>query len=680
MVFYALELLGSMPPGSARRQLLALPVAAISMDMVLDGFREIFDGRDVMETACALLDHSAARACAGRSRDAGVFYTPMPVARYICRRAIGSYLLHGIRGRADDTYASAEEAAIGLSGSELSSLYNDLKSIRVLDSSCGSGVFLQAALEELCRLRAMLLEHIGDPVEPDVKKDIVENNLYGMDVERYSVDVAALRFRLLLSGPDLPETIKYNLTCENALFSSETGLFDVIVGNPPYMRVKSMFSDSLEGAKKKKDFADVVRASLLYRYQEGNLNLYKLFVERNLAFLKHEGSMGLIIPSSFLNEATSGKLRKHLFDTCRMEEVVEIPELSRIFRGVNQATAILIFNMSHAGGGSFKLRLGAGAGDLGATDGSISITYKELEKLTSGRMEIPLLRKPSLEWDMITRLKSIPPFKGGGGVPPVGEIYVGHIDETINKEYVTEVPTGDIFVKGIHLKEYSVDLSSGGRQPRWVKKAEFIRSRPSALSVIGQWRIIGRNTQNKACARRLKFALLPPGYVCGNSVKQIILTDKSIGPLYLLGLLNSSVLNWYFELFCSQNNIRNYNIEALPIVRAPGDVQETFVRVVRLIMNSVGEAREFLDMALMDSMAYELYFKDHAGLISAIGGLHGYGDGEFIHQAMSDEAILQKISDLMREEPFKLIREAMFKPRAARSGRFGHIKKAKNYI
>ncbi|HTX43470.1 MAG TPA: TaqI-like C-terminal specificity domain-containing protein, partial [Methanocella sp.] len=254
-------------------------------------------------------------------------------------------------------------------------------------------------------------------------------------------------------------------------------------------------------------------------------------------------------------------------------------------------------------------------------------------------------------------------FKGGNGVPPVGEIYVGHVDETINREYITESPTGDIFVKGVHLREYSVDLSPGGRQPRWVRKADFIRSRPSASSVIGQWRIIGRNTQNKACARRLKFALLPPGFVCGNSIKQIILADKSLEPLYLLGLLNSSVLNWHFELFCSQNNIRNYNIEALPIVRAPKDVQDAFARVAGLIMGSTGEVREFLDMRLMDTMAYELFFKPTTDLIMAIGGMRGYGDSEIIRYAMSDEAILHKIGDLLGEEPFQLMREAALKPR-----------------
>jgi len=247
---------------------------------------------------------------------------------------------------------------------------------------------------------------------------------------------------------------------------------------------------------------------------------------------------------------------------------VEIPELSRIFPGVNQATAIVILKKSKVLHGRFKLRLGAGGDSLETGNSSVAISCDELAAFTDGRMEVPLLAEPSAEWEMMCRLKGIPTFGGGNGIPPVGEISVGNVDETFDKAYISEEPTGHILIKGIHLKEYYVDLSPGGMQPRWVKKDEFLRKRPSAARMAGLQRIIGRNTQNKACSRRLKFALLPPGYLCSNSIKQIVITDPLIDPYYLLGILNSSTLNWYFELFCSQNNIRNYRIEALPVVRA----------------------------------------------------------------------------------------------------------------
>jgi|GEM_PF-6010199 len=669
MAAYALEKLGAGTDTSFRSghaEILLPPDVTASLH---DSLRDIFNGRDTVQTACALLDSSAGLIHGDRTRDAGVHYTPMPVARYICRQAIGSYLLHRMDRETGNSYAGVEELVNNSGIDDLYHLYFDiLKSIKIFDSSCGSGIFLEAALDELYGLRTTVLKHAGNfksgvfdhersLAEFQIKADIVENNLYGMDVEPYSIEVAKLRLRLLAACPKMP---KLNLISDNALFARypAAGYIDVIVGNPPYMRVKSMFSDTekQESIKMKNHMARKIRSSRLYKYQEGNLNLYKLFLERNLSFLKAGGSMGLIIPSSFLNEATSEKLRKHVFDICNMDEIVEIPEISRIFPGVNQATAILVLNKSHAHGVTFKLKLGAGIGDLEHGNSSISIGYQELEALTDGRMEVPLLREPSLEWDMMKRLKAMPSFKGGKGTPPVGEISVGQVDETIDKEYISESPTGDIFIKGIHLKEYKVDLSPGGKQPRWVKKTEFIKARPSALAVIDQWRIVGRNTQNKACARRLKFAMLPPGYVCGNSIKQIIVTDENIEPLYLLGLLNSSVLNWCFELFCSQNNIRNYNIEALPIARAPQNVQALFARIARLIVDSTDNVRLFLDQAVMDSLVFELYFLDDACILHELLPLQKLNDADFIRHVTGDAAIAQKLRDIMADERFGLIR------------------------
>ncbi|BAI61626.1 conserved hypothetical protein [Methanocella paludicola SANAE] len=553
------------------------------MDLLPGLLEDVKAGKVSAEAACARLDAFIACHYGGLSRDAGVVYTPLPVARYICRQAIDPYLATG----------------------------NSIENIRVFDSSCGTGIFLQAALEELYRLRA----EKSDLSEYELKKQIIEKCLFGMDIDQYSADAAFLRLNMLLPSNG-EKQIKVNVACDNALFATGVGTFDVIVGNPPYMRIKSMSGDL------KTSLPEKVKASRLYNYQEGNLNLYKLFIERNLGFLKESGRMGLIIPSSFLNEATSEKLRKHIFDTCSLEEVVEIPERSRIFPGVNQATAIIVLKKSKASHGRLWLRLGADGDTLGTGNSPIAIAYAELAEFTDGRMEVPLLTDPAVEWEMMRRLKGIPPFRGGNGVPPVGQISVGNVDETFDKAYISEERTGDIFVKGIHLKEYFVDLSPGGRQPRWVKKEEFLRKRPSAAEIIGRSRIIGRNTQNKACPRRLKFAILPPGYLCSNSIKQIVITDPNIDPLYILGLLNSSTLNWYFELFCSQNNIRNYRIESLPIVRALGNVQGTFASIARLLMDSSGKTRDFYDK-LIDVMAFELYFGG-PGLIDIAASAHDF--------------------------------------------------------
>jgi Alw26I/Eco31I/Esp3I family type II restriction m6 adenine DNA methyltransferase len=690
LAVYLLERMGALPYGSMTGPLdirglfaphpeLTRIEEAITPDLRVDivsTFERMLAGRDMLHTALELLDGSSCTSYGSRARDAGVHYTPLPVARHICERTISSYIAHRM-GLKDLSFDS-------LSLEKLHWLYFTLlKQMRILDSSCGSGIFLEAALETLYHLRARVLACFAerfsgeaglqaddlravihsDALEYSLHKEIVADNLYGTDIEPYSIEIASVRLKLLLAASakkqvDLSD-IRVNLSCRNAILTRSISLegetfgdFDVIVGNPPYMRVKSMFSDDPESARLKKELAGAIRYSGLYRYQEGNLNLYKLFIERNLSLLKKNGSMGLIFPASFLNEATSEKLRAHLFKSCEIEEIVEIPERARIFPDVNQAIVIMFLNKSPAREDGFMLRIGAGD--------AICIPYKVLESLTSGKMEVPLMADPSLEWEMIRQLKSIPPFKGTVEVPRVGTITVGQVDETIDKEFISETPTGDIFVKGIHLKEYEVDLSPDGLQPRWVKKEAFLIKRPSAISIISQPRIIGRNTLNKACSHRLKFAMLSPGYVCSNSIKQIVVTDPEIDPLYLLALLNSSALNWYFELFNDQNNIRNYSIEALPIVRAPMDIQQAFARMACLIAGSRGETREYLDKHMLDAMVFDLYFFNRRhGLISAI--LHRSDDKELLASLMVDAAIMEQVERIEHDDRFKLIKRATYK-------------------
>jgi hypothetical protein len=93
-----------------------------------------------------------------------------------------------------------------------------------------------------------------------------------------------------------------------------------------------------------------------------------------------------------------------------------------------------------------------------------------------------------------------------------------------------------------------------------------------------------KNTLNRAIRSRLKFTLLKPGFVITNAIKYLILKDANLNKYYVIGLLNSSLLNWRFELFSSQNNIRNYEIEDLPFYRAETNVQSAIADAVKTII------------------------------------------------------------------------------------------------
>ena len=625
---------------------------------------------NIRETANELLNVSCALIRETAARDAGVVYTPARVARYMCQKAIESCLLGRLGSDLPLKSVSLIDFIDGCERPALERLQVEIDRLRLIDTSCGTGIFLEAALEELCRLKMTVLRRLGKPsVSPRACAiGILANNIYGLDIEAYSVKTARQRLLMVLAATDgdreaCAGDVRMNLRQGNALLPEENGLqpvdFDIIVGNPPYMRVKSMFRDSdiTEGKRKKLDFAQAIKSSGLYRYQEGNLNLYKLFVERNLSLLRDQGSMCLIFPSSFLNETTSEPMRKHIFSNYAVEEIIEIPERSRLFDGVNQATCIFRCR-KRAPLSQLPIKPGAGIDNLESCP-VIAIDLNELSAMTACRMEVPLLRSPDLEWAMLKSLRRIPPFGGNDLFPPIGEISVGNLDETIDKEFISTNQTGDTFVKGVHLSEYAVDLRPDGIGPRWVRKEAFLKKRPVASRVISSNRVIGRNTRNKASSRRLKFALLPEGYVCGNSVKQIIVTDKSIDPLYLMALLNSSVLNWHFEVFCSQNNIRNYSIEALPVPRASRQIQDAFAYVARLIMSSSGETRDFLDKTLMDAMAYELYFTERSVLSGTV--LSSKDNGATAEALMRDKSIMAIVEGIIAREEFRVMQDVTYR-------------------
>ncbi|WP_424357404.1 Eco57I restriction-modification methylase domain-containing protein [Methanocella sp. MCL-LM] len=614
---------------------------------------------DPAEDLCRLLDASRIRIKSQITRDTGVVYTPAAVARFICKRTIEQWLLRQVNRQSDRSWGTLAEILDSGSLTEAGKALEQLNRVSVLDSSCGTGIFLHAATEELARLK----EAFGRDGRTggQVFHETLENNIYGMDIDGNALKAARARllFSLRKAGCDGWKSTGLRLTKNNVLLpdsaSPEDSGFDIIVGNPPYMRVKSMYRGESDSRNRKKVFASDIMKSGLYKLQDGNLNLYKLFIERNLSLLKADGSLGLIIPSSFLNETSSEKLRRHIFDTCSIGEIVEIPEKARAFDRVNQATAIIVLHRGEPGS-QFSLRLGA---DVETLEGeSISVNLDELKTLTNSRMEVPLLTAPAIEWTMLKHLRKVPPFKGDGHFAAAGDICVGHLDETIDREFVSEIPTGNMFIKGIHLHEYCVDLSETGASPRWVNKKGLLEKRPSAARVIEQPRIIGRNTINKACRRRLKFALLPPGYVCGNSIKQIVITDPEIQPLYLLGLLNSAVLNWYFEVFCSQNNVRNYSIEALPIPRAPEQVQDAIAYVARKIMETDGKTREYLDRRLMDALVYEIYFTDMHMLSSAV--LAAIGEPADAEALIGDD-IRRIIEMIESREGFKITQRATYR-------------------
>uniref|UniRef100_A0A7C3UWU6 site-specific DNA-methyltransferase (adenine-specific) n=1 Tax=candidate division WOR-3 bacterium TaxID=2052148 RepID=A0A7C3UWU6_UNCW3 len=406
------------------------------------------------------------------------------------------------------------------------------------------------------------------------------------DEERIKEELKFIKDRATeISKSQPPKVFNWELEFPEVFFNEDGTLkenpgFDCVVGNPPWGRIKQ-FPEKVEKALLGEYWGNV------YTLQVGNLNLYKLFLEQSYLLLRKSGFFSMIFPTSFLGENDSRLLRQEIFQSAKITKILEFPESTEVFGRENtQDVTVLCYKKeSIENDYIFEIATNIGKESLPNLNEItlLSLKKSEIEEF-SDTYQIPIFQNPQQEWKIVKKISQIPPFKGDEKNPQVGEVGEGHLHETFDKEFLTEKPTGDLVIKGIHLDRYYVNLDPNGPQPRWVKKKEFLRKKPVASQIINSYTAIGRNTQNRAIRPRLRFVTLPSGFILTNAIKYFIPSDTNLNTKYVIGLLNSTILNWRFELFSTQNNIRNYEIESLPIVRATPDQQAPIISLVDAII------------------------------------------------------------------------------------------------
>ena len=222
--------------------------------------------------------------------------------------------------------------------------------ITICDPACGSGAFLNQALDFLItehryidELQAKLL---GDSlILSDIENSILERNLYGVDINEESVEIAKLSLWLRTARPDRKLTsLNNNIKCGNSLIDDPEiagdkafnwanefpevfgkGGFDVVIGNPPY--VSKTWSDDLKKYIK-----------LNYQTAEYQLDLYVCFMELAVKTTKHLGMISFIVPNSWLKNLMFSQCRHFLIESVSFEVI--IPNLDKIFEDASVDTMI----------------------------------------------------------------------------------------------------------------------------------------------------------------------------------------------------------------------------------------------------------------------------------------------------------------------------------------------------
>jgi hypothetical protein len=237
-----------------------------------------------------------------KRKQQGIYYTPLYVVRYLVQHTLGRLLQDGA----------------------------DPHALKVLDPACGSGAFLIEAFDVLDRW----LAH----TEPDIpaserRERILKENLYGVDLDEQAVEVTRLNLVLRAAYERRKLPMLANIRHGNSLIHTDdvagagvgfdwssrfphlqvTGGFDVVIGNPPYVRQESLTAGFKGYAAER------------YTTAHGTADLYVYFVERGFELLRQGGRMGYILPNKWLRAGYGAPLRGFLQD--KIEQIVDFGDL-----------------------------------------------------------------------------------------------------------------------------------------------------------------------------------------------------------------------------------------------------------------------------------------------------------------------------------------------------------------
>ena len=312
---------------------------------------------DLEELSASINDTDFDKKKSKRKKD-GVFYTPEYITRYIVQNTLGKLcedkkeelnITETIPVIASETKQSiknklprAQALAITQYKQNLISYREWLTNLKILDPACGSGAFLNQALEFLIRehtvTRDMLLPFGDLTIGYEIETSILEHNLYGVDINEDAVEIARLSLWLRTAHRGRTLTnLSGKIVCANSLLAMpfDEGSFDVVIGNPPYVRVQGLKSNYEDEAK-------LYEAK--YKSATGKYDIYALFLEMSFGMLKPTGKLSYILPHKFLISDFGSGIRGFLAENRAVENLLHFGS-EMVFEDASTYTCII--TLSH---------------------------------------------------------------------------------------------------------------------------------------------------------------------------------------------------------------------------------------------------------------------------------------------------------------------------------------------
>lgn len=635
----------------------------------------------------------------------GAFYTPKEIVRYMCKESLIAYLNE--QCTMNDVQLSGAIRSFVENHEFPSELepYRDildraLREVKICDPAIGSGAFPMGLLNELWRCR----EAISEPSSrAALKREIIENNVYGVDIEKGAIDIARLRFWLsIVVDSDEPEPLPnfdYKFMQGNSLIESFEGVdlssmmsndgqhsslgkgrqkaganqlgiefvstdtkrnlqlmlreyfsltdhvkkaearreindsvknyirhqdlrpeavarlasldpsanqefflwhtwfkdifdkggFDIVIGNPPYVQMK-------------KGYVDRNKFPYSEGKDKGKQNLYKLFVEHSYNILANNGICSLITQSSLMCDSSSQYTRELLLKKTTLSQIIEFPKVAphpegQLFKGALVATCILLFTKtipqrSHV----FSLSAHNDLTTLEHFDFAVMNQETPIKFYPEGYC-FPLIRRQ--DFSIIEKMNDGTTFLG----EMIKSSSQGDFNLT-NERYCFSTKQTDVkMYRGCHVHRYYIDNVV----------EEYIQSNYKGNVVqenINNTYLVCQQISGMSDKRRFNVAITKRDKcLFGNSVNKIALKN-SIDPKYILAIINSRIIDWYFRKTSTNNHVNIYELEQLPIPKVTPKQEKEITSLISTII-AKKQYNPYADISALereiDGLVYGLY-------------------------------------------------------------------------
>lgn len=504
-----------------------------------------------------------------RKKD-GVFYTPKYITKYIVENTVGK-LCEAKRpetpegGFSGKLYKKRKKAFL----EELKTYREWLLQVKIVDPACGSGAFLNEALDFLIQEHKLIDELqaklFGDSlVLSDIENSILENNLYGVDINEESVHIAKLSLWLRTAQPNRKlNDLNHNIKCGNSLIADPevagakafdwekefpqvfaNGGFDVVIGNPPYLLCQPSNTEE----------------KLLTYYKSFEVSSYKidlfhLFFEKSVNILNRKGKLGFITPNTYLTNKYIQPLRNFILKN------VDIDSLTMHQRNVFSDASVDVSTiiLSKPKKQNNEIQILQNQNEL-----FLSVGEKLQENWANDSNQIFNVKKSFL----LDTFKCVP-------LGSICNSYFGiqaysrkkSISETKkDKFHLSIIDGGDIFEFAYAIPNKYFDfreenIKSGGSWDVYKKERIVIRQ-------IGQIPIVGISKTN---------------ILASNTLYSIYPKNNNYNILYILCILNSQLIKkiWLSKYSDSKQlfpKIKGYQLKELPIKIIPIESQQPFIK------------------------------------------------------------------------------------------------------